>query len=84
MTDAELANVIRKSVALLGTGVAFVAGLVEYAGAQRWKRSEWVAQEMRQFFGDEAVRRALLMIDWGEREITFSAETSEAGPQRIR
>ena len=84
MTYAELADVILKGLALVGTVVAFVAGLVQYSGAQRWKRSEWVAQEMRQFFGDEVVRRALLMIDWGERDITFPAETAEASPQRVR
>ena len=74
MTSAELAEVILTGVGLLGAGIAFVAGLLQYVRAQRWKRAEWVAQEMRQFYSYEAVGRALLMIDWGEREIAFPVE----------
>jgi hypothetical protein len=83
MTDAEIADVVLKTVGLCGAAVAFFAGLAQYARAQRWKRSEWVAQEMRQFFSDPAVRRALLMIDWSGREISFPAEDGE-GVSRVR
>jgi len=49
--------------------VAFLAGLVQYRHAQRWKRSEFVAREVKEFKGDPAVRNALLMLDWNERHV---------------
>jgi hypothetical protein len=46
--------------------VAFLAGLVQYRHAQRWKRSELVAKEVKEFKSDPAVRNALFMLDWNE------------------
>lgn len=57
------------AVALAGAFGAFVTGLLQYRKAQRWKRAEWVAQEMKQLFGDPVVQAVLLMIDWGKRQI---------------
>jgi hypothetical protein len=76
---AATADVALKLLIVAGGIVAFVVGLWQYRRAQKWKRSEWVAQEMRQFFGDADVRRALLMIDWGKREITFSTDSAPFG-----
>lgn len=84
MTDAEVADAVLKALALLGAAIAFCAGLFQYVRAQRWKRAEWVAQEMRQFFSDEAVGRALLMIDWGARAIAFPADGAGGGSRVIR
>lgn len=58
-----------KAIALFGAAVAFVVGLLQYRKSQRWKRSEWVAQEMDGFFKDPVVRSALCMIDWGARRL---------------
>jgi hypothetical protein len=49
--------------------VAFLAGLVQYRQAQRWKRSEFVAKEVKEFKGNPAVHNALLMLDWNERYV---------------
>jgi hypothetical protein len=56
-----------KAVALIGASIAFVIGLVQYRKSQRWKRSEWVAQEMQAFFSDPSVKTALQLLDWGSR-----------------
>lgn len=48
---------------------AFAVGLWQYHIAQRWKRAEWVAAEMRLFLDDPTVHTACLMIDWGLREV---------------
>ena len=60
---------ILKALALVGAVIAFVIGLLQYWRAQQWKRAEWVAQEMKQLFGDPVVQATLLMIDWGSRRI---------------
>jgi hypothetical protein len=56
-----------KLLALVGASIAFVVGLFQYRITQRWKRAEWVAQEMKDFFGDPSVKTALQLLDWGSR-----------------
>jgi hypothetical protein len=58
-----------KILGLLGALTAFGVGLFQYRKAQRWKRAEFVANEMKDFFAAPRVQRALLLIDWGHREI---------------
>lgn len=60
---------ILNAITIVGAGVAFFVGLFQYRKAQRWKKSEWVAQEMQSFFGDHTVNCALKMLDWGNRSI---------------
>jgi len=58
-----------KFLALLGASIAFVVGLLQYRKTQRWKRAEWVAQEMKDFFADPSVKTALQLLDWGSRRV---------------
>jgi hypothetical protein len=55
--------------AMIGGAVAFIAGLMQYRQAQRWKRAEFVANEMREFKADPMVRNALTLLDWNERAV---------------
>ena len=48
---------------LAGAIVAFLIGRAEYRKAQEWKRAEFVAAEAKQFFIDEEIATALLLID---------------------
>jgi hypothetical protein len=57
------------ALALVGGVVAFVVALYQYRVAQRWKRAEWVATEMRSFLDDPWVRVACSMVDWGSRRV---------------
>lgn len=53
------------TIAGLVTGVAaFSAGLWQYANAQRWKRAEFVAIQVKEFEANEAVKHAMLLLDW--------------------
>jgi hypothetical protein len=52
-------------VALVGVPAA----LWQYLQAQRWKRAEWVAQEVKEFLQDPGVASALLMLDWKARAL---------------
>ena len=58
-----------EAIALLGGAVAFVAALWQYRIAQRWKRAEWIAAEMRAFLDDPWVRVTCTLIDWGARKV---------------
>src|SRR5689334_5323393 len=58
------------AIGLAGAALTFAAGLMQYQKAQRWKRAEWVAQEMKSLLQDPMVVAALQMIDYGhERKI---------------
>jgi hypothetical protein len=56
-------------VGYVGAVVAFLVGLRQYRRAEYWKRSQFLAQEMKEFFADPRVENARMMIDWGVRDI---------------
>jgi hypothetical protein len=66
--------------ALMGGLVAFLGGLVQYRRAQRWKRAEFVASEIKEFKADPMVRNALLLLDWNERAVELCPQ--EADPEK--
>jgi hypothetical protein len=39
--------------------------------AQVWKKAEFLANQVKDFFGDETVARMIDMLEWDEREIEF-------------
>jgi hypothetical protein len=53
------------------TLLVILGGLYQYVKAQLWKRSEFVAAEMKAFFADPEVRKATIMIDWAVRRINL-------------
>ncbi len=79
------ADDLLKAMALLGAVLAFIVGLVQYRKSQRWKRAEWVAQEMKTLFADPSVQAALSLIDWSSIEIRkiFPSRGKEAGRSEI-
>jgi hypothetical protein len=70
--------------ALSGGCLAFLAGLVQYRHAQRWKRAEFVANEMKEFKADTLVRNALLLLDWNERAIELFPHEANAEKRSVR
>ena len=62
-------DVLLKAVALVCALLTFIVGLLQYRRSQQWKRAEWVAQEMKAYFGDPIVQATFLMMDWGSRRI---------------
>jgi hypothetical protein len=61
----------REWIASIITVLVLVAGLYQYWRAQQWKRAEFVAGEMQSFFSLRDVRKAMLMIDWGRRNVNL-------------
>lgn len=65
---------IRLIVSILGFGVVIttlISGLRQYRRSEQWKRSEFVAKEMKEFESDPTVQNALQLVDWGTREINL-------------
>jgi hypothetical protein len=52
-------------------------GLYQYVKAQRWKRREFIAAQIKDFEADKKIQLAMTMLDWNERTLTFPTETGE-------
>lgn len=48
--------------------IALIKGVYEYAKAQKWKKAEFVAKEIKEFLNDFDVKRAFLLLDWNAYE----------------
>ena len=55
---------IAKLLTLIFGGLGLVKALFEYTKAQKWKKAEFLAKEVKDFYADKSVQRALLMLDW--------------------
>jgi hypothetical protein len=53
----------------LGSFVLLLIGVFTYLRTEKWKRAEFLANEMKEFFANSRVQKALLLIDWGCRNI---------------
>lgn len=65
------------TVALAVAG--FFIGLGQYKEGQRWKRTEFLAEEMKDFRQDAKVQTALLLLDWRQLRAGDLPEAA-AGP----
>ena len=63
------------SVLLLGKGI------FEYTRAQKWKRAELIAKEMKEFLQDATIKRALLLLDWNANYIDLRPEENNGEKQ---
>jgi len=59
-----------------GTVWALVFGFRQYIRAEKWKRAEFLAKEMKEFFANDKISTALLLSDWGNRHIRLRALTN--------
>lgn len=51
------------------TIILAIKALVEYTKSQKWKKNEFLAKEMKDFFSDRDVKKALLILDWNRIDI---------------
>ena len=68
---------LKDFLTLLGvlSGLAtLMKAILEYQKAQKWKKVEFVAKEMKEFFSDYSVKRALTLLDWNARIIYVKDE----------
>lgn len=62
---------------IVGAVVVFGIGLWQYAKAQKWKRREFIATQMKEFESDEKIQLAMTMLDWNDRVLYFPSEASD-------
>jgi hypothetical protein len=65
----EISKLAVSIVGLGGTFIAAVVAVVTFRRAEKWKRAEFLAREMKEFFADIRVQNALTLIDWGSRYV---------------
>jgi hypothetical protein len=53
----------------VGSFIVFSIGVSTYYRTEKWKRAEFLANEMKEFFATPRVQKALILIDWGYRRI---------------
>lgn len=73
----EMLNLATEWAKIVGAIVVFSIGLWQYAKAQRWKRGEFVASQVKEFKSDRKIQLAMTMLDWTDRELYFPSETSD-------
>lgn len=57
-------EVLIQLIAVLISAFIVLKGIKEYKEAQRWKKLEFVSKEIKEFFNDAEIKRALQMLDW--------------------
>ena len=46
-----------------------IKGIYEYTKAQKWKKAEFISKEIKEFYNDFDVKRALILLDWNSNEL---------------
>lgn len=85
MTTSELehAKLLVQAIGLLGTLAAAVVAVRTFRRTERWKRAEFLASKMKEFFDDRRVQQAMTLIDWGSRRVQLLGP-SEADEGMVR
>jgi len=65
----EVAKLIVSFFGLGGTLVAAIIAVRTFRRTEKWKRAEFLAREMKEFFDNPRVRTALTLIDWSSRNV---------------
>ena len=74
--NAEHSKLLASIGAYFGALAAFSIGLLQYRRADYWKRCEFLAREMKEYFADPKVGLTMTMIDWGVRRIKLFEATN--------
>lgn len=73
----QIADILLKIIGGITAIVLFVIGLRRYKKQQNWKKKEFVAKEIKEFYENKIVRNAMLMLDWDTRKIELYPENPE-------
>jgi hypothetical protein len=76
MTDPQL-TLATDWVKILGAVVVFGIGLQRYSQAQKWKRGEFIAAQIKDFEADRKIQLMMTMLDWSDRELYFPSDTGK-------
>lgn len=65
------AQVVVSFFGFIGAISAFSFAIFQYRKAEKWRRMEFIAREVKELEADAAIQNALLMVDWGTRKINL-------------
>jgi len=65
------AQVIIATLGFIGATSGFSLAFFQYYKSARWKRMEFIANEIKDLESDPTIQNAFLMIDWGKRLINL-------------
>ena len=68
----EIVDLILKIIPILGI-VPFFKVIWEYVRDLKWKKSEFLAKEIKEFQNDENVRIVFQLLDWNKRKIKIKS-----------
>lgn len=68
----ETVDFILKVIPILGF-IPFLKAIWEYLRDIKWKKSEYLAKEVKEFQNDENVRIVFQLLDWNKRKITLKS-----------
>ena len=60
----------------LGSFIVFSIGVSTYLRTEKWKRAEFLANEMKEFFASPRVQKALFLVDCGSRKLQLIDDRS--------
>lgn len=81
----ELPKLLLEITKAVGAVVVFLIALSQYIEAQRWKRHEYLSNQVQKFKDDPDVQLSLKMLDWYERKLTLpDKSTYTIEPKRFR
>lgn len=66
-------------VSVCGLILSVIAGVValrSFLRNEKWKKAEFLASEMKEFFADDRVQKSMLLIDWGVRRIQLFSQSN--------
>ena len=75
----EIADVLK----LIGALIVFVISLYQYVRSQKWKRREFIAQQIKEFEADPEIRMMMKIFDWTDRTFFFPSD-SGGPPVKVR
>jgi hypothetical protein len=54
-----------------------IKGIYEYTKAQKWKKAEFVSKEIKEFYNDFDIKRAMILLDWNSNELDLKTNEIE-------
>ena len=54
-----------------------IKGICEYTKAQKWKKAEFVSKEIKEFYNDFEIKRAMILLDWNSNELDLRVNEIE-------
>ena len=75
--NKDLIILIKEVVSVITPIIGFFLfwrGSDQYEKEQKWKRSEFVAREIKEFRSDPTVQKVMMMLDWDIRDIQLSKD----------